>query len=274
MIQISRENLINTYDVFLLDAYGVLVDAHGTLPGAQKFLQDLRAADKAYCLVTNDASKDLAALTAKYEELSLPIGAHQICSSGLLLAPYVQEHRLMDAHAFVLGPQPSKQLAMDAGLTVCERLDDSIEILVIADEAGYDFLPTMDAVTSFLMNRASQGALPHLVLLNPDLIYPKGAGEFGWAAGSIALAFEENLKRFVPRAGFTKLGKPHTPIFKAALKPFSDKKVVMLGDQLHTDVLGANQNGIDACLVGTGLTTVPPNALGDLAPKFWLADLL
>ena len=160
----------------------------------------MREADKAYCLVTNDASKDLASLMTKYEDLELPIGGHQICSSGLLLAPYVQAQRLKDAHAVVLGPQPSKQLARDAGLIVSEHLDDRIEIVVIADEAGYDFLPIMDAVTSFLMNRASQGALPHLVLLNPDLIYPKGAGEFGWAAGSIALAFEENLKRFEPQA--------------------------------------------------------------------------
>ena len=37
MIRISREELINTYDVFLLDAYGVLVDAYGALPGAQDF---------------------------------------------------------------------------------------------------------------------------------------------------------------------------------------------------------------------------------------------
>ena len=54
---------------------------------------------------------------------------------------------------------------------------------------------------------------------------------------------------------FTKLGKPYSPMFdaiKERLKGY--ERIAFVGDQLHTDIAGANQAGLDSVLIGTGIT--------------------
>ncbi|KJV53838.1 HAD hydrolase, IA, variant 1 family protein [Orientia tsutsugamushi str. Gilliam] len=51
-------------------------------------------------------------------------------------------------------------------------------------------------------------------------------------------------------------GKPHSEIFQAVLNTLAlnvkKKKILMIGDTLETDILGANNIGIDSALVLTG----------------------
>jgi len=97
----------------------------------------------------------------------------------------------------------------------------------------------------------------HLVLPNPDLIYPKADRGFGITSGSIALIFEAALQlRYPGHAGlcFERLGKPNADIFQEALRRSGTNNMVMIGDQLETDIRGANAFGLDSVLVGTGIT--------------------
>ena len=55
---------------------------------------------------------------------------------------------------------------------------------------------------------------------------------------------------------FTRLGKPNAPIFQEALRQAGTTDVVMVGDQLGTDILGANRLGIPSALVTTGLSSL------------------
>jgi len=64
----------------------------------------------------------------------------------------------------------------------------------------------------------------------------------------LRLRAPHDAPRFVP------LGKPHAPIFEAALQrsPTKDKRrIVMLGDQFVTDVRGAHAFGIDSVFMET-----------------------
>jgi ribonucleotide monophosphatase NagD (HAD superfamily) len=66
-------------------------------------------------------------------------------------------------------------------------------------------------------------------------------------------------------------------MFEAAARRFSgrDKRVmVMIGDQLGTDILGANNFGIDSVLVLTGLGRASEIARAPARPTYILADLL
>jgi ribonucleotide monophosphatase NagD (HAD superfamily) len=49
------------------------------------------------------------------------------------------------------------------------------------------------------------------------------------------------------------LGKPHAPIFRKALERSGTRDMVMIGDQLETDIYGAVEFGLDAVLVNTGI---------------------
>ena len=133
---------------------------------------------------------------------------------------------------------------------------DDFDALVIGDQAGFPFLETADTLLSALFSKIDAGQSPRLILPNPDLIYPEGDG-FGFASGSVALIFESALAlRYPDRPDlrFTRLGKPHPAIFREAFRRSGTMDMVMIGDQVETDIRGANDFGIASALIGTGIS--------------------
>jgi ribonucleotide monophosphatase NagD (HAD superfamily) len=139
------------------------------------------------------------------------------------------------------------------------------EVLVIGDQSGFPFLETVDTALSTLFRRLDRQQNVHLVLPNPDLIYPEADGSFGIASGSVAVMFEAALHWRYPHRYdlcFTRLGKPHEAMFTEALRRSGTRDMVMIGDQLETDIRGARAFGLDAVWVSTdviaaALTTIP-----------------
>ena len=273
---INIEKLTARYSVLLLDAYGVLVHTAGALPGAAQFIDTLNRTKKPYYILTNDASKLPATSAELFQSFGLAIAPDSIITSGSLLTDYFARHQLKDFPCAVLGPEDSARYVELAGGRVVAA-QDPFEVLVIGDESGYPFLKTIDTVLSGLFNTLDSGANVHLVLPNPDLIYPKADQGFGIASGSIALILEAALQRRYPcrpELKFTRLGKPHAAIFKAALERSNTMNMVMIGDQLETDIRGALEFGLDAVLVGTGIATIMPDeADRSLQPTYYLDSL-
>jgi len=273
---INIEKLTARYSVLLLDAYGVLVHTAGALPGAAQFIDTLNRTKKPYYILTNDASKLPATSAELFQSFGLAIAPDSIITSGSLLTDYFARHQLKDLPCAVLGPEDSARYVELAGGRVVAA-QDPFEVLVIGDESGYPFLETIDTVLSGLFNTFDSGANVHLVLPNPDLIYPKADQGFGIASGSIALILEAALQRRYPcrpELKFTRLGKPHAAIFKAALERSNTMNMVMIGDQLETDIRGALEFGLDAVLVGTGIATIMPDEVDrSLQPTYYLDSL-
>ena len=264
------------YAVLLIDAYGVLVHTSGALPGAARLIETLNRTQKPYYILTNDASKLPTTSAELFQSFGLAITADRIITSGSLLVDYFSQHQLKGSSCVVLGPQDSARYVELAGSKVVAA-SDPFEVLVIGDESGYPFLETVDAVLSRLFRMVDSGAGVHLVLPNPDLIYPKAADNFGIASGSIALILEASLQRRYPdrqELRFTRLGKPHAAIFNEALKRSGTRNMVMIGDQLETDIKGAVEFGIDSALVDTGIArTNPDDADRSLQPTYYLDSL-
>jgi HAD superfamily hydrolase (TIGR01450 family) len=254
--EISINELIARYPVLLLDAYGVLVNDSGALPGAAGLIDELNRIRKPYYLLTNDASKLPQTAANRFKGFGLAVEPERIITSGGLLKSYFKERGLRKARCAVLGPEDSKQYVVDAGGTVVSP-ETGFEAVVIGDEAGFPFVETVDTIISMLFRKVERREAFHLILPNPDLIYPKANGGFGMASGSIALIIEAALQlRYPgrPDIRFERLGKPHGAIFREALDRSGTEKMVMIGDQLETDIRGANAFGLDSVLVGTGVT--------------------
>jgi HAD superfamily hydrolase (TIGR01459 family) len=91
-----------------------------------------------------------------------------------------------------------------------------------------------------------------MVCTNPD-VKVQVDGEEYWCAGAVAQVYE--------RMGGTVVygGKPHTPIYylgRAWLEEtlgYSPERILMIGDNLFTDVLGAQREGIDCLFIQDGL---------------------
>jgi HAD superfamily hydrolase (TIGR01450 family) len=270
-------HLLDAYAVLLLDAYGVLVDLDGALPGAARLVDTLNARRQDYFLVSNSASKLDVTAARQYARFGLAIPPERIISAGGLLVPYFREHGLGGARCAVLGTGDSLRLALTAG---AEPVHDAairdgaeFEVLIVADQAFEPFWERFDAALGALFRRLDRGDAVRLILPNPDLIYPR-AGGFGFTSGSLALMLEAVLDRRYPERApfrFEALGKPHARIFAEAERRAGGRTRIMIGDQLETDILGACRSGIDSALRLGGVSR--DTCLDGVRPTYILTSL-
>ncbi|MGD9288668.1 MAG: HAD hydrolase-like protein [Desulfobacterales bacterium] len=273
---ITIEALINRYEVLLLDAYGVLVHSSGPLVGAVELISKLNQAAKPYYILTNDASRLPTTTASQFLDMGLAIEADRIVTSGALLKDYFIQNRLAGLRCIVLGPEDSARYVRWSGGEVVPP-GEKFEVLVIGDEVGFPFIETVDIVLSGLIQKLDNGDNVHLVLPNPDLIYPKSEQDFGITCGSIALILEAALHQRYPAQNnlqFDRLGKPHAAIFEEAQRRSGTRDMVMIGDQMATDIRGAYDFGIDSVLVGSGITNCAAVTADDgLLPTYTLQSI-
>ena len=84
-----------------------------------------------------------------------------------------------------------------------------------------------------------------MICTNPDLIVDRGKKR-EFCAGSVAKVFEElggKVEYF---------GKPFPKVYSQAAN-IENKKVLCIGDNLKTDILGANKQNFDCLLVTNGI---------------------
>ena len=260
---VDFDNLIERYSAILFDAYGVLAGSDHVVPEAPAAIDRLNAIGKPYFVLTNDASALPETRAARYAEMGLNIAPERVITSGGLLAAHFAERGLAGARCAVLGTADSAAYVERAGgIVVPSPRADDFDALIIGDQAGFPFLETADAVLSALFRKIDAGRGVHLIMPNPDLIYPEGGG-FGFASGSVGLIFESALAlRYPDRRDlkFTRLGKPRAAIFEEAERRSGTRDMVMIGDTPDTDIRGANGFGIASALVDTGIAALGASA--------------
>jgi HAD superfamily hydrolase (TIGR01459 family) len=273
--EITADMVIDRYTVLLLDAFGVLVDGAGALPGAVSFIEGLNRTGKPYYVLTNDASRLPAARAARFAAVGLTVGVERIITSGGLLRGHFATERLAGARCVVLGTDDSNRYVEEAGGRVVSAAEE-FDVLVIANQREYPFVETVNVTLSALFRLLDRDHQVHLVLPNPDLVFPDGDGAIAITAGSVAAIFEAALAARYPHRSdvrFARLGKPHPEMFAEALHRSGTCDMVMLGDQFGTDIVGARGFGLDAVWVGAdsdaALATTPP----DVWPTYRLRSL-
>ncbi len=249
--RITTGELLDRYDGVLLDVFGVLLDASGALPGARELIAELTRRGKPFAIVTNDASRSPATYVERFARLGISVGEDRIVTSGSLLPARLR--RLGDGvRTCVLGTEDSLAYALAGGVVpVALAPGMEIDALAVCDDDGFDFLPGVELALSAVVRAVEAGRRPALILPNPDLVYPKGGGELGFTAGAIALMIEAVLARRFPaqRLVFEHLGKPEPYLFSEAARRLGVSRLVMIGDQLETDIAGARAAGLDAALL-------------------------
>lgn len=267
--------LLERYEAFLFDAYGVLVDREGALPGAIALLAQLHRASKSVHVVTNSAARLPAQAARRYQAFGLPLTTEQILTAGSLIGPFFRANGLSGSRCAVLGPPDSFTYVTLAGATAVPATEP-FDVLLVADQVGFPLLEHLDAALTHLIHRLDRGAPCPLILPNPDLVYPRGKG-FGLTSGSLAAMIEGALMQRYPGRSdlrFQVLGKPRPDLIEAALQRAGTRNAVLFGDQRATDIRAARAAGIDSVLILSGVSGgfSSSNPLED-EPTFWLRDL-
>jgi HAD superfamily hydrolase (TIGR01450 family) len=267
-------DLLDRYDGILLDVYGVLLDASGLLAGARELIAELERRKMPYAIVTNDASRLPETYARRFAGHGLAISAEHIVTSGSLLPARLAQHP--GARTCVLGTEDSFAYARAGGaIPVAPARGIEIDALAVCDDAGFDFLTGCEHALSAVVRAVESGRRPALILPNPDLVYPKGGGELGFTAGAIALLLEAALARRYPAAGlvFEHLGKPEPHLMLEASRRLgvAPARLLMVGDQLETDIAGARAAGVDSALLAGVSRWEHARDAASVAPT-WLID--
>ena len=112
---VTSDELISRYDALLLDAYGVLVNKEGALPGAVELIATLNRLDKPYYLVSNTAAHLPDHASARYRRFGLDLAPERILTAGLLIRPYFEAQGYGGLRCAVLGPEDSFAYVEEAG---------------------------------------------------------------------------------------------------------------------------------------------------------------
>ncbi|CAH0999192.1 Dihydroxyacetone phosphatase [Neolewinella maritima] len=245
------------YPVIFFDSYGVLRNHRGLIPGAVETIASLRAAGKHIRVLTNNAARNPKAAADRLAYHGLPgIPASEIITSGATTRHFL-EQKVKSGKVAYLGTPASADYIIGAGLEAVpvaevdfNHLDD-IRAVAFLDDEGYD----MNTDVNLVINLLRRCRVP-VVVANTDLLYPVAANEVALATGSIA-----RLAEYVLGRKFVKFGKPTSQMFQMGLdsvalefSAVSPGDILMVGDTLHTDILGGNTFGVATALVLSGNT--------------------
>lgn len=239
-------DIIDDFDAFFFDAFGVLNIGPTSIPGAIETIDKLHEMGK-YCLVVSNASTyDQTFHVRKFMHMGFHFDDEEIMTSrDAVLAGLVDYPKTM--RWGTIGPDIAHTDVREHGFTVIDQEDDEF-----AHADGFLFFSPLrwnaEKQAEFI---AMLRERPRPVLLgNPDLVAPQGK-HFSTEAGSYILTLPEDVYQNV-----TVFGKPFHAIYdiaKARLAAlggsFNPERTLMLGDTLHTDILGGNAYGIKTALV-------------------------
>ena len=250
------KSVVANYDVIFFDAFGVLKTHDTLIPGIEKTFAYLRENNKDFYVLTNDASRSPVELAASYHRLGLnDIVPECIISSGMLAREYLGL-KISNGTVAYLGTEKSAHYLETLGLKtlpigelVLETMAD-VNALVMLDDEGFDWNTDLSKTVNLLRRRN----IP-VVVANTDRTYPMSAHQVAIAIGAVA----DMIERIVGKH-FIRFGKPDAQMFIFAYEHIknypnvSKKDILMVGDTLHTDILGGNKFGLDTALVLTGNT--------------------
>ncbi|NVM65851.1 HAD superfamily hydrolase (TIGR01450 family) [Mucilaginibacter sp. SG538B] len=252
------KSIIDKYEVVFFDAFGVLKNYGGLLPGIERTFSYLAEQGKEYYIVTNDASRSPVQLAESYTTKGLTaITPNRIISSGMLTKEYL-DLKVNDGIVAYLGTPDSAHYIDSSGLhtlpisEVNESNIDRVNALVFLDDEGFDWGRDLNKSVNLMRKRT----IPAIVA-NTDHAYPLTKHDVSIAIGGLASMIEKIVGK-----EFIRFGKPDSQMFMFAYdllrerRPISKRDIVMVGDTLQTDILGGNKFGLDTVLVLSGNTQV------------------
>lgn len=225
----------------LFDLDGVLYNSEEPIPGAAETLGWLRERQIPHLFVTNTTSRGREVLAAKLARFGIPAEASQIMTPCEAAADWL---RLQSAGGIALFLRPAARAAFDGLELLADDTQSGASHVVIGDLGS-----TWDFAT---LNRAFR-----LLHANPQAkLIALGMTRYWKAQDGISLDVAPFVAALENAAGRKALvfGKPAAAFFNAAATrlgiPNSD--ILMVGDDIESDIAGAQGAGMLTALVRTG----------------------
>jgi len=219
----------------LLDLDGVFYVGNTLVEGATDAMDFLQEAHIPHLYLTNTTTRNLADLQGKLHKLGLPIRRDQILSAPQAAYRYLKEHDFHRCQLLLREP-------VKADFADLIEDDENPQAVVIGDIGS--------AWSYELINRAFRNltAGAQLIALHKNRYWQAEDGlRLDIGAFVAGLEYAANIQAVV-------MGKPSADFFETALHTLGLEadEVAMLGDDIESDVGGAQDCGITGVLVRTG----------------------
>src|SRR5919106_4493488 len=224
---------------FLMDMDGVLVHEEEAIPGADRFIKALQAADLPFLVLTNNSIYTPRDLSARLARTGIELPPDRIWTSALATAQFLDTQRPQGT-AFAIGEAGLTTALHAVDYTLSERDPDYV---VLGETRTYSFELITKAIR--LIERGAR-----FIATNPDPIGPSLEGSLP-ATGSVAALIS---KATGVRPYY--VGKPNPLMMRSALRAIGahSETTVMIGDRMDTDIVAGLEAGMETVLVLTGIT--------------------
>ena len=231
-------SIVDRYDLFYIDLWGVIHNGIKLHEGAIAVLEELLKMNKDFVLLTNAPRPNLT--VSKFLEkmgMNEKIRDH-VFTSGEAALNYLKKYNLSDKF-FHIGPPRDFDLFNDFKNNKSEAIDNCQYLLCtgLFDYQNKNLIYYKDLL--------EQHTHKKMICTNPDLIVDRG-DQRELCAGSVAMIFEKIGGEVIY------FGKPYPEVYNQSIDNIK-KRTLSIGDNLNTDIKGANLLNYDSLLISNGV---------------------
>ena len=231
-------SIAENYDIFYIDLWGVVHNGITLHKNAIEALEEITKAKKQYVLLTN-APRPKKTVRVILEKMGMNKKiSDKVYSSGEASLSYLKENYSKEKF-YHIGPPRDFDLFLDFEKNRTVDIKESSYLLCtgLFEEEAED----LDYYKNFFKEHINK----KLICTNPDLIVERG-NKRELCAGSVALIFEKM------GGDVLYFGKPFPEVYNKSIDN-KDKKILSIGDNLNTDIKGANLLNYDSLLISNGI---------------------
>ena len=230
-------SIIDEYDLFFIDVWGVLHNGINLFKNSVEVLEKLEENKKDYVLLTN-APRPNQTVFEFLKKMGLDTKkAQHVYTSGQ--AALDQLKTMNSKKFFHIGPPRDFDLFKNIKNNNVSKIEDSDYLLCTG------LFEDQENDLNYYKNLLSNHISKKMICTNPDLIVDRGEKR-EYCAGSVAKSFEEIKGEVIY------FGKPHPPVYNLSTK-IINKNILCIGDNLNTDIKGANVQNFDSLLITNGI---------------------
>jgi NagD protein len=224
---------------FLIDMDGVLYRGSQLIPGADRFLGELRARRIPFRLLTNNSQRTRRDVAAKLARMGIQVEEENVYTSAMATARFLAQQK-PEGTAFVIGEGGLLTALHQNGYAVVDHEPD----YVVVGEGRTFNLEQVEAAVRMILGGAK------LIATNMDPNCPTQHGLRPGCGAMVAM-----LEVATGQKAFS-VGKPSPIMMRAARKEMglATDETTMIGDTMETDILGGVQLGFHTVLVLSGGT--------------------
>ena len=258
------KDLVDDYEYFILDVWGVVHDGIHAYPGVVETMKYLKEKNKKVCFLSN-APRRAGKVVEVIKKYGITPDLYDfIITSGEASFFDLKKNEESGFSQFgkkylYIGPDKDLDLLDDLNYEMVNKAKD-------ADFALTTGFNGEDSTIEEKMPQAIDARNHNLKMtcVNPDLIVVRQNGTEMICAGALAREYEKIGGEVIY------YGKPYSAVYKIVCEIFGSdirSKALAIGDGLETDIKGANDYGIDSLLVTGGILAnaleIKPNEPAD-----------